>query len=579
MTYLNKAKTIGDAFRRSCLYWGNKTVLLVAREGKFSPISYAELWEKVYDVAKSIHGIGLRRGDSLCIYSETCLEWGLVDWACQLLGVIPVPIYPSLLEDQASFIARNCEAKVALVGSDSLAQRLKDVEGLRCFSLKQGEIGPPTLPRFGDDSDLTPEKLQVITDAIQPEDLATIIYTSGTSGEPKGAMLTHNSVLSIIRSIRSTNLLNENDVFLSWLPMSHVYERVAGHFLPVLIGSTVAYSRSLASLSNDMLTIKPTIVLCVPRFLDSLKTRFMDGLAKQKKVQQGIFRMALSAGLQKVRGEFSPLAGFFDALALQKARARFGGRLRLLISGGAALPTHISEFFLALGIDLLQGYGLTETCGASVVNRPDRNRPDTVGIPFPGVEVKIADDGEILIRGAGLMTGYFHLPEATDVAIDKDGWFHSGDIGKFDGEFLKITDRKKDLLVLGNGKNVAPQPIEGRLTESPWIAECVLFGDGMDYCAALVIPDLERIRTFAKKEGWNVETPEQIAASEDVRKLIKGAVDALNKELPDYERIKQFRVLDRAFTIESGELTPSLKVKRRVVKERYADLIQGMFRS
>lgn len=532
----------------------------------------------VYEVAKSLYGIGLRRGDSLCIYSEKCLEWGLVDWACQLLGVVPVPIYPSLLEDQASFIARNCEAKVAMVGSDVLATRLKDVEGLRCFSLKSGEVGPPALPKYGMESELTLDRLQDITSSIQPGDLATIIYTSGTSGEPKGAMLTHNAILSIIRSIRSTNLIDDRDTFLSWLPMSHVYERVAGHFLPTLIGSTVAYTRSLASLSNDMLTVKPTIILCVPRFLDSLKSRFLDGLAKQKKVQQAIFNMALNTGLHRVRGEFSPLAGLFDALALQKARAKFGGRLRLLISGGAALPVHIGEFFLALGIDLLQGYGLTETCGASVVNRPEKNRPETVGMPFPGVEVKLAEDGEILLRGAGLMTGYFHMPEATAAAIDGEGWFHTGDIGKFDGEFLMITDRKKDLLVLGNGKNVAPQPIEGRLTECPWIAEAVLFGDGMDYCAALIVPDFERIGNHAKGQGWDADTPAKIASSEDVRKLIKTAIDALNKELPDYERIKQFRLLDRAFSIESGELTPSLKVKRRVVKEHYGDLIQGMFR-
>lgn len=578
MTYLNKASNLGDAFRRSCQYWGPKPVLLVYGEGRFSPISYTELFEMVYEVAKSLYGIGLRRGDSLCIYSEKCLEWGLVDWACQLLGVVPVPIYPSLLEDQASFIARNCEAKVAMVGSDVLATRLKDVEGLRCFSLKSGEVGPPALPKYGMESELTLDRLQDITSSIQPGDLATIIYTSGTSGEPKGAMLTHNAILSIIRSIRSTNLIDDRDTFLSWLPMSHVYERVAGHFLPTLIGSTVAYTRSLASLSNDMLTVKPTIILCVPRFLDSLKSRFLDGLAKQKKVQQAIFNMALNTGLHRVRGEFSPLAGLFDALALQKARAKFGGRLRLLISGGAALPVHIGEFFLALGIDLLQGYGLTETCGASVVNRPEKNRPETVGMPFPGVEVKLAEDGEILLRGAGLMTGYFHMPEATAAAIDGEGWFHTGDIGKFDGEFLMITDRKKDLLVLGNGKNVAPQPIEGRLTECPWIAEAVLFGDGMDYCAALIVPDFERIGNHAKGQGWDADTPAKIASSEDVRKLIKTAIDALNKELPDYERIKQFRLLDRAFSIESGELTPSLKVKRRVVKEHYGDLIQGMFR-
>jgi long-chain acyl-CoA synthetase len=574
MPYVNEASSLGDLIRRSCAHWSHRVAALVPEKSGFRTVCYDELWEAIFRRAGALHTMGLRSGDRLAIVAETGFEWALTDWAAQTLGVVVVPIYPTLPADQSQYIADDAEVKAAVCGSPALAAKLV---GPRIALFHPAE-DHESLDQLATAARLDRQSWERGIDKIEREDVATIIYTSGTTGNPKGAVLPHRCFLSLIRGIRHTLPVSEQDVFFSFLPLSHVYERFAGHALPYGIGATVGYAGGLASLANDVIAVRPTIMTCVPRFLEAFRGRVLDSVAKAPAVRRALFAAALSQGLTAHRGGFAPLAGVLDGLVGRKIRDRLGGRLRFMVSGGAALPNHVAEFYSALGIKVLQGYGLTETMAATCVNHPDRNRPDTVGEPIQGVEVKIAADGEILIRGDSVMTCYHKLPDATREAIDAEGWFHSGDIGEFDGPYLKITDRKKDLLVLGNGKNVAPQPIENKLKSCDSIAEAVLFGDGMEYVCALIVPDFQRLQRYAEDHGLASRTPDELLREEAVRRLVKGEIDEVNRTLADFEKVKRHELIAAEFTIEGGELTPSMKVRRKVVREKYKDAVGKLLR-
>lgn len=575
MADVNQPNSLGALLFQSCERWADRPAVMLHEKGGWQTIPYRDHLGRVRALAAALRSIGLSKGDRLVLLGENSYEWALADWAAQTLGIVTVPIYPTLPADQAQYIARDCGAKVAAIGSQELAHRLAGLEGLTLVGLKPVE-GLPDLR--GDGQTLPDDEWRASVESIDREDLATIIYTSGTTGPPKGAMLPHRAFTSLCSHIRSTLPVDEHDVFLSFLPLSHVYERFAGHVLPVSVGAAIAHARSIATLASDMEAVRPTIMLCVPRFLESIRGRVMDSMAKQPSLRRKLFEWALSQGIRRSHGKFAPFAGLLDSLVGKKIRARLGGRIKFFVSGGAALPRHVADFYLAFRIDVLQGYGLTETCAASALNHPDRNDPDTVGEPIEGVKIEIAPDGEILIGGDCVMAGYYGLPEATAAAIDDQGWFHTGDIGEWVGGRLKITDRKKDLIILANGKNVAPQNIENRLRESDLIAEAVLFGDGMEYVCALIVPDFERLRRELPEVAAGWRTDADAATSPEVEQRIKAEIDRLNKTLADFERVKKHRLLDRGFSIESGELTPSMKVKRKVVREKYADLIESMRR-
>jgi len=541
------------------------------RKSEFQSITYRELVSRVRSFCWALKQLGLARGDRLVVLSENCPEWAWTDWAALSLGIEVVPIYPTLPSDQASYIAQNCEAKVAVAGDSSQEEKLKGVSGLRTIQLK----GPGSLTELAANGQLSEEEWSREIDATDPEDIATIIYTSGTTGLPKGAMIPHRAGLHVAISAGEIVHLDEHDLFLSFLPMSHVYERVAGQWLPIIIGGGVAYAKSLMTLASDMAAAKPTIMLCVPRFLESFREKALEGAEKLTGLPRKLFFWNLSQGTKKARGQFAPFAGILDKVVGSKLRERVGGRLRFFVSGGAALPQHVAEFFIATGLNVIQGYGLTETTGGTCINPPQDNKYWTVGYSL-GMDIKIAEDGEILVKGPGLMKGYYNLPEETAQAIDADGYFHTGDIGEFEGKSLKITDRKKDLLVLGNGKNVAPQPIENKLKTSPLVAEAVVLGDGMEYCVALIVPKVEAVNARLSAEGKSPVQEGELASSADVKALLKREIDAVNKTLANFELVKKFAVIEKPFTIESGELTPTLKVKRKVIKERYANEIASL---
>ncbi len=587
--------TLPKAFLRSVEQHAEKPALLVKRDREYHPITYRELYRRVFACARGLHALEVRAGDRVAILAENGPEWAITDWANLCLGALTVPIYPTLTAQQVADILRDAEPVAMLVSDKRQLRKAREALEetgltLKLISIQPDETGTATtfeellqLP-----GELTESQFQRIACSIEPDEVATLIYTSGTTGEPKGAMLTHRNFISNIEACLEVIEWNQNDILLSFLPLSHVFERCCGHFLPIYAGLTIAYAESLFTLAADMLQVRPTLMLGVPRFFESVRDRILNSVREQTPLKQRLFWQAHSVGKVVSRcwreGRPCPfptrlLHAVLDRLVGEKIRARTGGRLRLFISGGAALPREIAEFFHAFGILILEGYGLTETSPVLTVNPPHAPRFGSVGKPIPGVEIRIAEDGEILARGPNIMKGYYKKPEATAAVIDPDGWFHTGDIGYLDAQgYLYITDRKKDILVLANGKNVAPQRIENLLRASPYIQEVVVFGDGMSAPVALIVPDMEHLKEYAHQQELDATDIRSLLEHDMVLRLYRQEIEKVNRELADFERVKAFRLLPNPFTIESGELTPTLKVKRRVVAQKYAALIQEMAR-
>lgn len=587
--------TLSKAFWRSVEQYAEKPAMLVKREKQFRPITYRELGKRVYAFARALHELGVRKGDRVAILSENCPEWAITDWATLCLGGITVPIYPTLTAPQVLEILSDSEPKVLVVSDKKQLRKACEAVAGTGLSPQMIVIDPkdvsdtPTFEQMlNQPGALTESELQEMVQASQPDDIVTFIYTSGTTGEPKGAMLTHRNLIANIEAVLELIDWHPTDLFLSFLPLSHVFERMAGHFLPIYAGLTIAYAESLFTLANDMQEVKPTIMLGVPRFYASVMDRILASVRQMPPLRQKLFYRMLEVGKIYSRcwreGKSAPLGvklqhAVLDRLVGAKIRERVGGRLRYFISGGAALPKEVAEFFHAFGILIIEGYGLTETSPVLTVNPPKAPRFGSVGKPIRGVEIKIADDGEILARGPNIMLGYYKKPEATAAAIDPDGWFHTGDIGHIDKDgYLYITDRKKDIIVLANGKNVAPQPIENLLKQSELIQEAVVYGDGMSAPVALIVPNIDALREFAKQQELDTTDPDTLLNHEAVQKRFRQELERVNRELADFQRVKGFRLIAKPFTIESGELTPTLKVKRRVVAEKYAHLLQELAR-
>lgn len=584
--------TLPKALFRSVEQHSSKTALMYKHQRQYVSISYQEMYRRVFQCARGLHALGISAGDRVSILSDSCYEWAICDWAIISLGAICVPIYPTLTAPQVLEILSDAQPKVLICKDDKqLKKALQALEGADFrpqlitiqLDTKNGVLTYKELLNLS--SNLDEADFRQIAGAIQPADIATFIYTSGTTGEPKGAMLTHHNLVSNIDAVLQVIECIPTDVFLSFLPLSHVFERMGGHFLPVYAGLTIAYAESLFTLSNDMQTVKPTIMLGVPRFFSSVMDRILASVREQSPVKQKLFHRALAVGKVVSKhwrdGTHCPFFvklqySILDQLVGKKLRERVGGNLRLFVSGGAALPLDVAEFFHAFDILILEGYGLTETSPVLTVNPLHAPRFGSVGKPIPGVQIKIAEDGEILAQGPCIMKGYYQKPEATDACI-VDGWFHTGDVGHIDKDgYLYITDRKKDLLVLANGKNVAPQPIENMLRASEYIQEAVLFGDGMSAPVALIVVDVERVKAYAKHHELDASDIPTLLENDLIYALFREQVEKVNRDLADYQRVRRFTLIPSAFSIETGELTPTLKVKRRVVAQKYASLIEKM---
>jgi long-chain acyl-CoA synthetase len=428
---------------------------------------------------------------------------------------------------------------------------------------------------------------------VQPDDLATLIYTSGTTGNPKGVMLTHRNFTSNLEGAARAFPVNEDDVVLSYLPLSHSYERTAGYYTCFAAGATIAFADSIETVARDLAEVQPTLMTSVPILFSRIKGRIEKGVAAGPASKARMFRWALGVSLAYVRARMKGSAGALlkaqhaaaDKVVMSKLRERIGlTRMRFFVSGGGPLPADVAEFFFAIGVKIIEGYGLTETSPILSANPVDKPKIGSVGVPLFNVEIRIADDGEILARGPNIMRGYFNDPDATAETIDGNGWLHTGDIGRFDDDgYLRITDRKKNLFVSSGGKNIAPQPIENTIAESRLIDMVMLIGDARPYLTALIVPDYETIAEIAVAGGATVgdlTTPEGRAGlidSDPVALAIDADLKRAQRDLAAYERVRRFELLSEPFTVENGMLTPTLKVKRRVVEERYRDLIESMY--
>jgi long-chain acyl-CoA synthetase len=578
--------TLLDFFNRWCTAQP-APALIDARGGTETRLPAPEVARRVAGLAQGLAGLGVGRGDRVALMSWNRPEWHLVDFAVQHLGAVLVPLYPTLLAPQAAQILRDSGARAVVVDNE---EQLAKIQAVRadCPALERVLLidGPPPAgvhsltgiaAAVGDGE--AQRYLEARRAEAAPDDLITIIYTSGTTGEPKGAMLTHdNFAFDAISSSSVTPWPAGGETALAFLPLSHVLERLVD-YIYFLRGVSIAYC-NVPDLAEALRRIRPHLFTAVPRVYEKIHDRINQEVAHAGGMKHVIFRAAAAEAHESVRrGRRGLRWHLFDRLVYAKIRAAFGGRVRFSISGGAPLPVFVGEFFHGADVLVLEGYGLTETSPVISVNSLSRHRLGTVGPVIPEVEVRIAPDGEVLTRGRHVMKGYWNKPDATAAVLDREGWLATGDIGELTADgFLRITDRKKDLLVTAGGKNIAPQPIEVRLKESPLVENAVLFGDRRPFVTALLVPAFEPLFAWAAERGLPTGDIGALLAHPDVHGLFEGIVEEVNGELARFETIKKFRLLAQPFTMDGGELTPTLKVKRRVIEERYGALLEEMYR-
>ncbi|RKU11334.1 long-chain fatty acid--CoA ligase [Candidatus Poribacteria bacterium] len=589
--------TINQMVQNTIQQHGSETALSHKVDKEYQDISYATLAERIKHFCLGLTELGLQKGDRVALLSENRPEWAITDLAILAGGGVTVPMFSTLTSAQVEYIVRDSGAKILCVSSERQLQKIKDWDENVPTNLQHivifDELQDDAVRTFdqvcelGQGVENGDQVYQQANEVVTPDDLASIIYTSGTTGDPKGAMLTHSNFMSNIQVITGIVTLTPEDVFLSFLPLSHVFERMGGHYLPLSSGATIAYAESPFTIRQNMQEVRPTIMMSVPRVYEAMHERILNSVKEGSPTKQKIFHWSVGVGSkvsqaiqqkQKPSSMLSLKASIANKLVFEKLKAVTGGRLRFFVSGGAPLSKAIAEFFHAAGILILEGYGLTETSPVISVNRPNQWKFGTVGPMIPGIEVKIAEDGEILSRGPHIMQGYFNKPSDTAEAIDADGWFHTGDIGEIDEEgFLTITDRKKNLLILSNGKNVAPQPIENQLKQSPYISEIMLLGDQRRTITALIVPNYDAIKEFAAEQQLEAEDIPALLQTQEVQRLIRGEINQYSPDYADFERVRMFTLMEKEFSEESGEMTPTLKLKRSVIMENHKATIDQMY--
>ena len=573
-------------------------------EDGWHEVTWRAMAERVRAMAAGLIAMGVSPGDRVALLSNTRPEWMEIDFAILACGALTVPIYQSNLPAECGYIIANSESSVVFVENPKQRGKIEEVTqrgfeldgvrqtiGVRAVVTIEGDPGAgQSLAAFMERGRVafgrTLAEIEGRVAALRRDQLATIVYTSGTTGPPKGVLQTHGNHLATIESLLKVGIAREGDVDFFFLPLAHSFARLIEYY-GIAAGTVTAFARSIDTLAEDLATSRPHLVPAVPRIYEKLYGRIQGARDAGGALRRALFDWAVGVGRARSRHEQEgrPVPGL---VALQHAVAHrlvfsrihqlLGGNIRYMTSGGAPLSREIAEFFHAIGIPILEGYGLTETTPSLTVNRPDRFKLGTVGLPLDCCELRLAPDGEILARGANIALGYHRRPEATAESWDSEGWFHTGDIGEFDADgFLRITDRKKDLMKTSGGKYVAPQKIENLLKLQPHVSQAVVIGDNRKYCTALVTLDQEEVARWASVQGLRFASPEEMAAHPRVRELIEGEVAAANRELASYESIKYFRILPRDLSTETGELTPSLKVRRKVMAECYRAQIEEMY--
>jgi len=576
-----------------------RPILMYKADGTYRGIGFSDLRRRVELFACGLASLGLKHGDRVSIISENRPEWVISDQAIVALGGIDVPIYPTMTARQNEFIFGDAGVRFVIVSNQFQLNKVLRVSGdaktlekiiLMNDKGQDGQsdaIGFNRVMEMGEGFEKEhPGFLDTTLKTVRPEDLLTIIYTSGTTGNPKGVMLTHANLVSNIISAAQVIDLGPQEVLLSFLPLCHSFERMAGYYTAMACGATVAYAESVETVRENMLEVRPTVVTTVPRLFERIHGRVMKQVDSSTPLRRKIFHWAVDVGREYTRATKRRSASIAlslkhsvaDKLVFAKLRERTGGRIRFFVSGGAALGKEFGEFFEAVGLKIIEGYGLTESSPVISVNPLEDYRFGSVGKPIPGVEVKIGSDGEILARGANIMKGYWNNPGATKEVIDEDGWLHTGDIGHIDDEgYLLITDRKKHLIVSSGGKNIAPQPLENLFLTSKYVEQFMLIGDRRMFLTALIVPDFDALKEYADSRKLRYNNYADLTRLSEINKLVESDIAELQKNLANYERVRKFVLLDKPFTIEEGELTPTQKVKRSVVEQRYAHLIEEMY--
>ncbi len=594
-----KYKTIPDMFYKQAENNRGRVILRYKKEGQWIDIKWEEEQEYVESFALGLLKLGIGSLEKVAILSENRYEWYVSDLGIQSIGATVVPIYATNTSEQIRYIVNDSESVAIVVSTSRQLDKLKsiknDVPGLKyiitldeTLSKTDNTMNFSSVLALGRLSGLSSEFKKRLS-GISSGAVATIIYTSGTTGDPKGVMLTHTNLLSDTEATYEVMKKELGDeTMLSFLPLSHSFARTADYYIPIFHSRGVqVIAESLEKLSENLIEIKPTMFVSVPRVFEKVYGKIISQVEADKPFKRKIFYWAVSVGKQASSYllENKPLPFLLSirhqlasALVFKKIKNAVGGRLKFASSGGAPLPKDLGEFFFALGIKIIEGYGLTETSPVMTVNPPDKFKFGSVGKPIPGCELKIANDGEVLTKGPMIMKGYYKKPDATKEVIDENGWFHTGDIGFVDNEgYLHITDRKKDIIVTAGGKNIAPQPIENKLRMSKYIEEVVIIGDRKPYCVALIVPSFDVLEDMAKKENIPFLSKEELLENPRIKTLIDEAVAEVNRGLARYETIKKFALIPALFTQETGELTPTLKVKRWAVEKKYRDIVEHLY--
>ena len=591
-------KTLVEMFQQVVQKYGMKTSLMQKVEGEFKGFSYAEFGERVKNLALGLASLGITHSDRVALMSENRPEWAISDFGILSLGATNVPIYPTITPQQIEYILKDSGTRMIIVSTPELLEKILEIfDNLpalqKVICMDRPEVEKDFILMFDQLYEMGktfekdhPDHFENAIKTVMPDDLCGIIYTSGTTGAPKGVMLTHNNLLSNVMAAKQVIRVDETDTLLSFLPLCHSFERMAGHFLAISAGATVAYAESTETVADNLGEVKPTLMTSVPRLFEKIYGRVIENANAGSPLKKKIFWWAVNTGEKYVEAKFAgKIPGSLNfkynlatKLVFSKLHQRVGGNLRFFVSGGAPLPKEIAEFFYKAGILILEGYGLTETSPVITVNREEKFKFGSVGPAVPGVEIKIADDGEVLTRGPHVMKGYYKNPEATTETIDEDGWLHTGDIGILDEEgLLYITDRKKNIIVTSGGKNVTPATIENLLVTSPFIEQTMVIGDKRNFLTALIVPNFEALKKYADENGISYSDVKELLTNEKIYQTVDADVQNLTKDLARFEQIKKFTLMPKEFTIEDGELTPTLKVKRKVVAEKYADIIDKMY--
>ncbi len=588
---------IPQVFLNRAEIYGSRCALRYKVNGAFSGACSWRDWVRfVRETALALHALGIRKGDLVGILAENGPEWTFADLGILSLGAVTVPIYPTASIEDMSHIIEHAGIKALFVSSEAQCRKIEGFKnrflpsGVVLFSrgnvdeLMDADAFRETGRRYGA---IHPDLYDQCVQQVGPDDLATVIYTSGTTGAPKGVMLTHRNLIANYQGAFQRIQIDERDSVLSFLPLSHIFERLAGYYYQAAYGVTIAYAESLQTVAEDIRKVRPTIVIAVPRFYEKTYARIIEAVQKAPRWKQRLFDWAVRIGTrvaqQRIRRRpVSFLFRCYNVLAkgivFSKLKKAMGGRIRFFISGGAPLSKDLARFFYAADIMILEGYGLTETSPVIAVNALDDFKFGTVGKPIAGVRVKIAEDGEILTSGSCVMKGYYKNPHATEACI-KDGWFHTGDIGHFDDEgFLHITDRKKDIIVTAGGKNVSPLNIEGRILADTLFLQAIVLGDKRPYLCALLIPEKQAVLRYAQEKGLAEIPYEKLLSHAEIRAWVRARLDLCMEGLANFETVKAFMLLPQEFTLGAGEMTPTLKIKRRVVMKEYQAAIDELYR-